>query len=95
MVENLRSRIKKEALAWYENVENHDSESIETFVDLVMDKTTEFLLEEIKKNLKDEFLNGNLKHNFIISPDYYLELKLKEVKQNFSKETPVTFPYGE
>ena len=54
-----------------------------------MDKTTEVLFEEIKKQLKNEFLSGTLKHDFVISPDYYLELKLKEVKQSFSGDTGV------
>ena len=85
----MKDKIKKEALEWYENIENHDKESLETFVDLVMDKTTEVLFEEIKKQLKDEFLSGTLKHDFVISPDYYLELKLKEVKQSFSGDTDV------
>ena len=85
----MKDKIKKEVLEWYENIENHDKESLETFVDLVMDKTTEVLFEEIKKQLKDEFLSGTLKHDFVISPDYYLELKLKEVKQSFSGDTDV------
>jgi len=81
----MKDKIKREVLEWLENNECDDEESIGGFVDLVMDKTTEGLLEEIKKQFKDEFLSGNLKHDFVISPDYYLELKLKEAKQNFSK----------
>ncbi|UCD14520.1 MAG: hypothetical protein JSW60_03630 [Thermoplasmatales archaeon] len=91
----MKNQIKKEALEWYESVESHDDESIENFVDMVMDKTTDFLFEEIKKQFKDEFLSGNLKHNFIISPDYYLELKLKEVKQNFSRSAFTDLPSDE
>jgi len=83
----MKNIIKKEALEWYSNVQEHNNESVENFVDLVVNKTTEVLLEEIKKQFKDEFLSGNLKHNFIISPDYYIELKLKAVKENFSKDT--------
>jgi len=85
----MKEKIKKEIIDWYENLENPDNESIEDFIDIVMDKTTNYILEEIKKQFKDEFLSGNLKHDFIISPDYYLELKLKEVKQNFSKGSSV------
>jgi len=81
----MKDKIKREVLEWLENNECDDEESIEGFVDLVMEKTTEGLLEEIKKQFKDEFLSGTLKHDFVISPDYYLELKLKEAKQNFSK----------
>jgi hypothetical protein len=83
----MKDIIKKEALEWYGNVQNHDDESIENFVELVVNKTTDVLFEEIKKQFKDEFLCGNLKHNFVISPDYYIELKLKAVKENFSKDS--------
>jgi hypothetical protein len=85
----MKNKIRKEAVQWFETNELTDSHSIETFVDLVMDKTTDVLLDEIKKQLKNEFINGNLKHDFIISPDYYLELKLKEVKQNFTKTNEI------
>ncbi|UCF13102.1 MAG: hypothetical protein JSW06_02295 [Thermoplasmatales archaeon] len=85
----MKNKIKKEAIEWYENVGYHDTKSIEDFVELIMDKTTDSIFEEIKKQFRDEFLSGNLKHDFVISPDYYLELKLKEVKQNFSKEISI------
>ena len=85
----MKNKIKKEAIEWYETVGYHDTKSIENFVELIMDKTTDSIFEEIKKQFKDEFLSGNLKHDFVISPDYYLELKLKEVKQNFSKDLSV------
>ena len=85
----MKEKIKKEIIAWYENLDNPDDESIEDFIDVVMDKTTNYILDEIKKQFKGEFLSGNLKHDFIISPDYYLELKLKEIKQNFSKDSSV------
>ena len=83
----MKEKIKKEIIDWYENLNNPDDESIEDFIDAVVDKTTEYIFEEIKKQFKEEFLSGNLKHDFIISPDYYLELKLKEVKQNFFKDS--------
>jgi hypothetical protein len=83
----MKNIIKKEALEWFENVENHNNESLEDFVELVMDKTTDLLFEEIKKQFKDEFLSGNLKHNFVISPDYFIELKLKAAKENFSRSS--------
>lgn len=88
----MKDKIKKEIIDWYENLENPDEESIEDFIEVVMNKTTDYIIEEIKKQFKDEFLTGNLKHDFIISPDYYLELKLKEVKQNFSKDTSMNVP---
>jgi hypothetical protein len=83
----MKEKIKKEIIDWYENLNNPDNKSIEDFIDAVVDKTTEYIFEEIKKQFKEEFLSGNLKHDFIISPDYYLELKLKEVKQNFFKDS--------
>ena len=91
----MKDKIKKEIIEWYENLENPDDQSIEDFIEVVMNKTTDYIMEEIKKQFKDEFLTGNLKHDFIISPDYYLELKLKEVKQNFSKDTSINLPEDE
>lgn len=81
----MREKIKNEVLDWLENNDCDDEDSIKNFIELVMEKTTDGLLDEIKKQFKNEFSIGNLKHDFIISPDYYLELKLKEAKQNFSK----------
>jgi len=81
----MKDKIKKEVLDWLEDNECDTEESIEGFVDLVMDKTAEALVDVVKKQLKNEFETGTLKHDFIISPDYYLELKLKEAVQNFSK----------
>ena len=83
----MKDIIKKEALKWHENVESHNNESIEQFVDLIMEKTTDLLFEEVKKQFKEEFVTGNLKHNFVISPDYFIELKLKAAKENFSRTT--------
>jgi len=81
----MKDKIRKEALEWYSSIDRNDHQSVEQFVDQVMDKTTSVLFEEIKKHFKNEFSSGNLKHDFIISPEYYLELKLKEIKQNFEK----------
>ncbi len=81
----MKEKIKHDIMTWYNNQEHHEDHTLEDLIDLVMEKTTESLIEEIKKQLKDEFINGNLKHDFIISPDYYLELKLKEIEQNFTK----------
>lgn len=86
----MKDNIIKEVLDWLEENECDDEEAIKSFINLVMDKTTESLLEEVKKQLKNEFETGTLKHDFIISPDYYLELKLKEAKQIFSKSDDVS-----
>lgn len=82
----MKNQLKKEALEQFTNIDKNDNESIENFLDQVMTKTTDMLFEEIKKQFANEFSNGNLKHDFVISPDYYLELKLKEIKQIFSGE---------
>ena len=88
----MKDDIIKEVLDWLEENECEDEEAIKSFVNLVVDKTTESLLEEVKKQLKNEFETGTLKHDFIISPDYYLELKLKEAEQNFSKSDETSRP---
>ena len=79
----MKDKIKAEAIEWYESVENRNSQSIETLVDLIMDRTVVALINEVKTLLKKEFKDGTLKHNHVISPEYYLELKLKEAKQLF------------
>jgi len=88
----MKDDIIKEVLDWLEENECDDEEAIKSFINLVMDKTTESLLEEVKKQLKNEFETGTLKHDFIISPDYYLELKLKEAEQHFSKSNVTSRP---
>ena len=84
----MKEEIRKEALSWFENVAINDDDSLGDFVDHIMDRTTDAILEALKKELRDEFQSGNLKHNMVISPEYFLELKMKEVKQNFSKSVP-------
>ncbi|MFW6122186.1 MAG: hypothetical protein ACOC80_14990 [Petrotogales bacterium] len=91
----MKNKIKEDVIKWYENIESHDNETIENFVELIMDKTTDYIFEEIKKQFIDEFISGNLKHSFVISPDYYLELKLKEIKKNFLKSTPTDLSIDE
>ena len=54
-----------------------------------MNRTAEDLVDEVKTVLEKEFGDGTLKHNHVVSPEYYLDLKLKEAKQNFfSKDKP-------
>jgi len=76
----MKDKILKEALEWYEKHGDKNNVLIEDFVDLVIYKTADALLNEIKDGFKEEFEKGNLKHPFIISSDYYLYLKLKEIK---------------
>ncbi len=79
----MKEKILQEALEWYENQEEKPDVNLEDFVDLVIKKTTDAIFYEINIELKNEFENGNLKHSFIISSDYYLDLKLKEIKGKF------------
>lgn len=83
MVEQ-REKILKEVINWYEQYKDKNNVYIEDFVDVIINKTTDVLFDEIKDELKYEFEKGNLKHPFIISDDYYLYLKLKEIKNKFN-----------
>lgn len=76
----MKDKILKEVLDWCEKQEQKPNFYVEDFVDIVIDKTAALLIEEIKDELKNEFEKGNLKHPFIISDEYYLYLKLKEIK---------------
>ena len=77
----MRDKIIKEALEWYEQQENNPN--IEDFVDIVIGKTTENVLDCIHKEFEEEFKKGVLEHPFFISSEYYLELKLKDVKNKY------------
>ena len=81
----MKGKILKEVLDWYDNQDNKYDVFIEDFIDLVIDKTADALFDEIQVELRDEFDKGNLKHPFVISSDYYLYLKLKEIKDKFTK----------
>ena len=81
----MKDKILKEALKWYDSREEKPDVFIEDFVDVVIDKTAEELIEKIKEGLKEEFEKGNLKHPFVISDEYYLYLKLKDIKNDALK----------
>ena len=88
----MREKIIKEALTWYEQQDKNPD--IEDFVDMVIGKTADNVLEHIQKEFEDEFKKGVLEHPYFISSEYYLELKLKDVKNKFlqdiSKEVKTT-----
>ncbi|GAG57971.1 unnamed protein product [marine sediment metagenome] len=84
----MKEKILEEAMQWYKKQDDHPDVYIGDFVDLVIHKTTDAIFEEIENELKQEFANGNLKQPFIISSDYYLELKLKEIKDKVVKSPP-------
>jgi len=88
----MKDKILKEIIDWYDSHGNESDVYIEDFIDKIIDKTADALLEEIKDGLKDEFEKGNLQHPFIISPDYYLYLKLKEIKHKCIGVTDAELP---
>jgi len=77
----MKDRILDEAMKWYENQE--DNPTIEDFIDLVINKTADSVMDHVRSELEQEFTNGNLKHPFFISNEYYLELKLKDIKNKY------------
>ena len=76
----MKDKIIKEVIEWCEKQDKTPDIYMEEFVDLVINKTANALFEEIKIELENEFESGNLHHPFIISDEYYLYLKLKEIK---------------
>jgi hypothetical protein len=76
----MKDKIIKEIMEWCEKQEKTPDIYMEEFVDLVINKTANALFEEVKIELENEFESGNLQHPFIISDEYYLYLKLKEIK---------------
>ena len=81
----MKDKILKEAMEWYDKHDDKNNVLIEDFVDLVINKTADNLFNEIQSELEEEFKKGNLQHPFIISSDYYLYLKLKEIKDKLVK----------
>jgi len=77
----MKDKLLEDIKKWYEN--QKENPDISDFVDLVIDKTTNSIFDTVKKELENEFTIGNLEHPFIISSEYYLELKLKEIKKKF------------
>jgi len=76
----MKDKIIKEVMEWCEKQENKPDIYMDEFVELVINKTANVLFEEVKNELENEFESGNLQHPFIISDEYYLYLKLKEIK---------------
>ena len=81
----MKEKIVQEALKWYESQDKNSEINIEDFINLVISKTADVIFNEVRIELNNEFANGTLKHPFVISSDYYLELKLKEIKDKCIK----------
>lgn len=77
--------IKKEMLTWCKKKEKHDDKSIEIFADSIIERVTDVVVKEVEKVLRKEFRDKTLSHGHVVSPEYYIELKLKEVKHNILK----------
>jgi hypothetical protein len=77
----MKNKILKEIQDWYDKNVDNDQVFLDEFVEVVISKTADALFEEIQDGFKEEFNKGNLKHPFVISPEYYLYLKLKEIKE--------------
>ena len=81
----MKNKIIDEAMKWYET--QGVNPPIEDFIDIVINKTTESIMNHVREELEHEFSNGNLKHPFFISNEYYLELKLKDIKHKYLQLT--------
>lgn len=77
----MRDKILEKALEWY--AAQGEEPNLEDFVDLIIENTTDTFLEHLQSEFEYEFSSGNLKHPFFISNEYYLELKLKDIKQKY------------
>ncbi len=81
----MKNKIIDEAMKWYET--QGTNPPIEDFIDIVINKTTDSIMNHVREELEQEFSNGNLKHPFFISNEYYLELKLKDIKHKYLQLT--------
>ena len=79
----MKNRIKKQAIEWYNK--NSSKFEIDEFVEMIIDTTTDELLEQIHNELNQEFEVGNLKQPLSISNEYYLTLKMKDIKNQITK----------
>jgi len=82
----MKDKILREIMEWYNNQSEKPEHLTEEFLDTVISTTADAIIEKIQIELKDEFEKGNLQHPFIISDDYYLYLKLKDIKNEITKK---------
>jgi len=82
----MKDKILKEVIEWYNNQSDKPDQLTDEFITVVIDKTADAIIEKIKTEFKTEFEKGNLQHPFIISDEYYLYLKLKEIKDDITKK---------
>jgi hypothetical protein len=86
----MKNKILKEVTNWYKNQEDKQEVQLPNeLINVLIDKAADAILEEITSELKDEFEKGNLKQPFFISDEYYLYLKLKDIKNNITKNQEI------
>lgn len=76
----MKERILKEITEYYKNKGQNTEEISEELLKIIIDTTADEIFERLKNDLKNEFETGNLQHPFVISDEYYLHLKLTDIK---------------
>ena len=76
----MKDKLKQEIIDWYKEKNNESEPHLEEFIDFVIEKTSDALMEEIKNELNQEFKEGNLNQPLTISNEYYLHLKFTDIK---------------
>jgi hypothetical protein len=76
----MKEKIKKDVLELFKEKNIDSNFNLEEITDVIIDKTTDALLEEIRNELENEFKTGNLNQPLTISDEYYLHLKLTDIK---------------
>ncbi len=80
----MKDKIKKEAIEWYNN--NESNIQIDELIERIIDKTTEEIITQIQNELNQEFKNGNLNQPLSISNEYYLHLKMTDIKNQMYRK---------
>jgi len=78
----MKNRIQKEISEWYRQ-HNHEL-NVDEFVDIIISKVSDSMFDTVQKELEEEFAKGNLEQPFFISNEYYLELKMKDIKNKLA-----------
>ncbi len=75
----MKERILKEITEYYKNKEQTE-EIPDEVLKIIINTATDEIFERLKIDLKNEFETGNLQHPFFISDEYYIHLKLTDIK---------------
>lgn len=82
-VTKVKDKIRQEITDWCNSKDQLPD--VEEIVEQVISKTSDTVFETIREELEEEFSKGNLEQPFFISNEYYLELKLKDIKNKLLK----------